>query len=380
MSRDLFMLIRNVLGGATNLSPELFIRSQDIVFPCARAMEGGTATVRRGVFRQHVDVAVKQFHLKGSNERILIERQNRLLSEVWTWHELCRGQPKEILPIHGVLISGMDRPSSFENNDVSVISEWMPNGTAVDYFRKSSEPERVAFVRSIVDALSWLHDKRDIVHGDIKGVNILVDAKGNPRLADFGLTLHAYLDMDVPIGAVNTHAGSYCWMAPERFFPAISGKNTRKPTKASDVYSFAMLVIELYTGDLPMKHMGYTTPQSLGAFHENPNSPRLKRPLAVPKRMWRIVRKCAQRDEKMRPSMHEVKRDMLEYDRSSSTSVFYLVTDLFRLEVLRLVDWQGVLRQAIDILAKPLMAQDRLCCLEIPLSPDHHVSLAFNTS
>lgn len=76
MSRDFFMLIRNVLGGATNLSPELFIRSQDIVFPCARAMEGGTATVRRGVFRQHVDVAVKQFHLQGSNERILIERQN----------------------------------------------------------------------------------------------------------------------------------------------------------------------------------------------------------------------------------------------------------------------------------------------------------------
>lgn len=45
--------------------------------------------------------------------------------------------------------------------------------------------------------------------------------------------------------AVNTHAGSYCWMAPERFFPTISGKNTRKPTKASDVYSFAMLVIEV---------------------------------------------------------------------------------------------------------------------------------------
>lgn len=39
-------------------------------------MDGGTATVRRGVFRQHVDVAVKQFHLQGSNERTLIERQN----------------------------------------------------------------------------------------------------------------------------------------------------------------------------------------------------------------------------------------------------------------------------------------------------------------
>lgn len=80
------MLIRNVLGGATNLSPELFIRSQDIVFPCARAMEGGTATVRRGVFRQHVDVAVKQFHLQGSNERILIERQNVCVDSSHTIH------------------------------------------------------------------------------------------------------------------------------------------------------------------------------------------------------------------------------------------------------------------------------------------------------
>ena len=70
--------------------------------------------------------------------------------------------------------------------------------------------EQVAYVcYCLVDALVYLHGKA-IVHGDIKGSNLLLTARGELRVADFGVSKqrNANTDDDTRV------CGSPLWMAP----------------------------------------------------------------------------------------------------------------------------------------------------------------------
>lgn len=91
--------------------------------------------------------------------------------------------------------------------------------------------------------LQFLH-RHGIVHGDLKGNNILIGANGKAKLTDFGLSRFGNRRQDISsldgVGAL----GAYRWKAPE----CLSGG---QPTFESDVYSFAMCIIEAVSGQLP---------------------------------------------------------------------------------------------------------------------------------
>ncbi|KAG8894979.1 hypothetical protein FRB99_000827, partial [Tulasnella sp. 403] len=84
------------------------------------------------------------------------------------------------------------------------------------------------------DALTYLHDKA-LIHGDIKGNNILVSETRHALLCDFGLSGH---ESDPTSGARGL-AGSTRWMSPELF------KGSRKSPK-SDVYAFGLTICEVH--------------------------------------------------------------------------------------------------------------------------------------
>jgi len=130
----------------------------------------------------------------------------------------------------------------------------------------------------IVHGLNYLHSQH-VVHGNLKGVgelrktrfttslmrhaqsNILIDSNENAVLRDFGL---ASMTSDVESAHASTinSAGFIRWMAPERLYifdgdpePA---PNAIRATKESDMYSLAMVVIEV--GALPRCPMLRLTP------------------------------------------------------------------------------------------------------------------------
>lgn len=108
----------------------------------------------------------------------------------------------------------------------------------------------------VADGLSYLHS-HDVIHGDLKGVsdvhckgsalltfirqlNIMLDSAGVPRIIDFGvasITFNPTSNASTP-----SNAFSLRWAAPE----ILEGLNeSRRPTKMSDVYAFAMVVVEV---------------------------------------------------------------------------------------------------------------------------------------
>ena len=70
-----------------------------------------------------------------------------------------------------------------------VVSPWMDYGDAISYVNKYPYVNRKRIIHRIAKGIKLLHSYNPpIVHGDIKGANILINPKGNPLLADFGLS------------------------------------------------------------------------------------------------------------------------------------------------------------------------------------------------
>ncbi|KAJ8561351.1 hypothetical protein K7X08_027541 [Anisodus acutangulus] len=101
------------------------------------------------------------------------------------------------------------------------------------------------FTRHIVSGLAYLHSTK-MIHRDIKGANLLVDASGIVKLADFGLAklLSGY--------ATNLSLkGSPHWMAPEVMQAMLRKDSNPELACAIDIWSLGCTVIEMFTGQPP---------------------------------------------------------------------------------------------------------------------------------
>ncbi|XP_016441218.1 mitogen-activated protein kinase kinase kinase 5 isoform X2 [Nicotiana tabacum] len=101
------------------------------------------------------------------------------------------------------------------------------------------------FTRHILCGLAYLHSKKTI-HRDIKGANLLVDAYGVVKLADFGMAKHLNGQ-----AANLSLKGSPYWMAPE-LLQSVMQKDTNSDLAfATDIWSLGCTVIEMLNGKPP---------------------------------------------------------------------------------------------------------------------------------
>lgn len=63
----------------------------------------------------------------------------------------------------------------------------MKYGTAISYVEKYPQTNVPKLLSEITEGLAYLHSQ-DIVHGDLRGANVLISEDGVARLSDFGLT------------------------------------------------------------------------------------------------------------------------------------------------------------------------------------------------
>src|SRR6266508_3985807 len=107
-----------------------------------------------------------------------------------------------------------------------------------------TEPRRsVELMAKVARAIQYAHAQR-ILHRDLKPGNILLDARGEPLVSDFGLA--KWLDTGSELTLTLTIFGTPGYIAPEQ---AKASSASLKPT--TDVYSLGAILFDLLTGRPP---------------------------------------------------------------------------------------------------------------------------------
>lgn len=111
---------------------------------------------------------------------------------------------------------------------------------AIEGGRAGDIAERIRIARQAARALEHIHTRK-VIHRDIKPENIHLDRMGKVRLMDFGIA--SALGAAAKAG---TTAGTPFYMAPEQ----VLGVDV---TIQADIYSFGIVLYELFTGIKPFQ-------------------------------------------------------------------------------------------------------------------------------
>ncbi|KAJ7489119.1 kinase-like domain-containing protein [Mycena latifolia] len=300
------------LGDSPDLPPELLLSLRKLEYTDADPVNGGSGTVRFGICKilgKMEKVAIKEFYVRNTSKiKPLFSR------EAYTWRELSKTDSHFIVKFFGADIS---------DSRLRLVSRRMEHGNIVQFLNveiNMGEAIRCQTIYGVVCAIERLHAK-GYIHADIKGANILVDEKGNPKLGDFGiscLALDAVEEANTKLETDDSAAltqqrivGSIRWMAPERF-----NSPFHEPTRASDVYSFAYLVCEIFNNRVPFAG---TDDNCVFAAHlsnsimASTGNPRLNlmRPASLTSDdLWGIIVRCMKNAPGSRPKMEDLKKEI----------------------------------------------------------------------
>ncbi|KAF9643683.1 kinase-like protein, partial [Thelephora ganbajun] len=231
VSRKCLRELRNICSTSTILPTSYTLSTDHLGVDLGSFATGGYADMYRGTLNDS-GICIKRIRIHSSDD----ERATKVFcQEAVIWKYL---KHPNILSLLGVTTSPLQ-----------LISGWMSGGNLQEYIKNNSNADRLELLCEVANGLCYLHSC-NVIHGSIRGPNILVDDSGHIRIADFG-DATIVKDQDSVEDDLNGLPPSTRWDAPE----VIDGG---PHSKESDVFSFAMVMIEV-------RH-GWSTAQSFGSL------------------------------------------------------------------------------------------------------------------
>lgn len=277
------------------LPPSLILKN--IVREGTHALRGGGfSDIWKGVLgEQSVCLKVMRVHLEASEQKKL-KAVKAFCEEALVWKQLSH---PNVVPLLGV-------NTELFTPAFCLVSPWMSNGDLITYLEENPEHDRSRSIYEVASGLAYLHSLEPVViHGDIKGANVLVDDECTCRLADFGLaTIKESQGLDGTTSG--GPKGTFRWMAPEVFQSRISSGADKSPR---DIYAYACTVFEVMTGSPPFP--GIT---DAAVMFEVILGARPLRPTGgwCPDHIWDLVERCWSQNPDERPRAVEIVRRLQE--------------------------------------------------------------------
>ncbi|KXN89052.1 Cytokinesis protein sepH [Leucoagaricus sp. SymC.cos] len=147
------------------------------------------------------------------------------VKEVILW---AHSSHPNVLPFLGVFLEGQTDPPQ-----TCLVSPFMKNGNLKYYAARLPQKSRLPLISDVVNGLHYLHDL-GIVHGDLKGENVLISDEGRGLITDFGAS------------HINTAtaATGFLSLTTLRFSAPETVSGNKTPTKKCDIWSLSCLLYE----------------------------------------------------------------------------------------------------------------------------------------
>mmetsp|Transcript_12505 Transcript_12505/g.45598 ORF Transcript_12505/g.45598 Transcript_12505/m.45598 type:complete len:613 (-) Transcript_12505:2254-4092(-) len=154
-----------------------------------------------------------------------------------------------IIATYGVLSTSSSAPD--DPNSHAIVTEYMPSGSLKRALTKHSrhlDPhKRILLALDAARGMRYLH-KVNIVHFDLKSDNLLLNLRDRHRpvckVCDFGLSRVKHRTY---VSGMDSRRGTLPWIAPEVL------KTPDHCSEKVDVYSFGIVMWELWTAQVPYK-------------------------------------------------------------------------------------------------------------------------------
>eukprot|EP00092_Neocalanus_flemingeri_P002438 GFUD01002608.1.p1 GENE.GFUD01002608.1~~GFUD01002608.1.p1 ORF type:complete len:392 (-),score=79.93 GFUD01002608.1:401-1576(-) len=132
----------------------------------------------------------------------------------------------------------------YDESRVYLILEFAPKGELYKTLQQQphgrfDEAMSAKYISQMTDALAYCHSKK-VIHRDIKPENLLLDVKGNIKIADFGWSVHA------PNSRRATMCGTLDYLPPEMIEGAMHDEKV-------DLWSLGVLTYEFLVGKPPFE-------------------------------------------------------------------------------------------------------------------------------
>ncbi|KAF9645531.1 kinase-like protein, partial [Thelephora ganbajun] len=264
---------------------------------------GGFADVWKGEYQgRHVAVKALRVYSTSDFDRII----NKFCKEVVMWKSLCH---PNILPLLGVTMG---------DYQFAMVSEWMANGNINEFVKTNRDTNRFELLKDVARGLMYLH-KQEMVHGDLKGANILVDQNGHARLTDFGLlTIVSDPTNFTPSSSV-VACGTIRWMSPELLLPDQFDLRDSRPTKESDCYALGMVIYEVLSGQAPFIPFKEAIVMRKITEGEHPERPQGTKGALFTDDLWEMLNRCWATQIEMRPDIEAVEAVLEHLEQVSRT-------------------------------------------------------------
>ncbi|KAF8670452.1 hypothetical protein RHS04_08605 [Rhizoctonia solani] len=224
---------------------------------------GGLSDIYRGRLLDNTHVAIKTLRVSVSTLTENPKHLKHAAQELHTWMK-CRHP--NVLPLMGLLVLS-DR--------IGMVSPWMGRGNLPRYLEQTPDADRYNL-------------RSPQIHGDLKGVNVLVSDDGLPVLIDFGNSLHLSRSLKFT-RTTSSSSLTVRWAAAELIIGSIT-----TPNEASDVYALGM----------PPER-----PKEIPTGRKDAD------------KLWKTLLRCWSFDPKARPNAGQVAVIMRTITNQSSTSI-----------------------------------------------------------
>ncbi|KAF8602010.1 kinase-like protein [Ceratobasidium sp. AG-I] len=252
---------------------------------------GGFGDVYRGKLLDGSHVAIKTMRIHVNT----LETQKPFKNAARELHTWSKCRHPNVVQLLGLV--------EFRNQ-IGMVSYWVENGNLPSYLEKHPDVDRYKMSTEVSEGLAYLHAQH-IVHGDLKGLNVLISEDGTSMLTDFGNAVLQNSTLPVTATTAKTTL-SPRWAAPELLKGSMY-------SYSADVYALGMTILETFTGKVP-----YSDKLELAVYaallftKELPPRPEASIPSnrRSGNQLWSLLKSCWVHEPDSRPSADHVRDTM----------------------------------------------------------------------